>query len=98
MIILNIYVFTVLFALASFILMSIAITFYGKRHNLVSAVKRSFGERIFEWFKIILQCTIPLYNIFVSLCFLIMVFNENFLEETVHSCILKGTIKYKDEG
>ena len=64
MIILNIYVLTVLFALASLILMGIEITFYSKRHNLVSAVKRSFGETIFEWFKIILQCAMPLYNIF----------------------------------
>jgi hypothetical protein len=76
--------------------MSIEVAFYSKRHNLVSAINRSLGERIFEWFKIILQCIIPLYNIFVGLCFTVATFNQNFLEKTIHNCIFKGTIKYKD--
>jgi len=96
MIILNIYVCTVIFALVSLALMSIEVMFYSKAHNLVSTTNRSFAERVWEWFKILFQCAIPLFNIFVGLCFLVAAFNENFLERTIQTCIIKGTIKYKD--
>lgn len=96
MIILNIYVCTVIFALVSLALMGIEVMFYSKAHNLVSTTNRSFAEQMWEWFKILFQCAIPLFNIFVGLCFLVAAFNENFLERTIQTCINKGTIKYKD--
>ena len=96
MIILNIYVCTVIFALVSLAFMSIEVMFYAKAHNLVSTFNRSFVERVWEWFKLLFQCAIPLFNIFIGLCFLVGAFNENFLERTVQTCIDKGTIKYKD--
>lgn len=97
MIILNIYVCTILFALASLLLMTIEVRFYAKRHNLVSAIHRSFGEHLFQWFKLFLQCAIPLYNIFCGFVFMTGVFNENFLARNVQICIEKGEIKYKEE-
>lgn len=96
MIILNIYVCTVIFALVSLTLMSIEVMFYSKAHNLVSTTHRSFAEQMWQWFKILFQCAIPLFNIFVGLCFLAATFNENFLERTIQTSINEGTIKYKD--
>lgn len=96
MIILNIYVCTVIFALVSLAFMSIEVMFYSKAHNLVSTTNRSFARRMWEWFKILFQCAIPLFNIFVGLCFLVATFNEDFFERTIQTCIDKGTIKYKD--
>ena len=97
MIILNIYVCTILFALASLILMVIEVSFYAKRHNLVSTIHRSFGESLFQWFKLLLQCAIPLYNIFCGFVFMVATLNENFLAQAVQNAIEKGTIKYKEE-
>ena len=96
MIILNIYVCTVIFAIISFAFMSIEVKFYAKAHNLVSTANRSFAEQLWVWFKLLVRCAIPLFNIFVGLCFLTGAFNENFLERTTQACIDKGTIKYKD--
>lgn len=96
MIILNIYVCTVLFALFALALMSIEVYFYSKEHGLVSTRKRSFFHTVFEWFKILLMCAIPLFNLFIGLCFAVAVFNEEFLARAIQNCIDQGTIKYKE--
>lgn len=96
MIFLNIYVCTILFALFALMLMGIEIAFYAKEHNLISTRKKSVGRQLFDWFKLLLQCAIPLYNILCGFCFLAGAFSETFLENAVQRCIEEGKLKYKD--
>ena len=97
MILLNIYVATILFALFGLIMLSIETTLYAKEHNLVSTKNQTVGRRIFNVVKLIVQCCLPLWNIVVGVIFLCGVFSKNVLEMSVQKCLDEGTIEYKDE-
>ena len=93
MIILKIWLITILIAIASFILFSIDIEIYGKAKGYRSTRNLSFRERVWSIFKILLQCCIPLYNLFVTFAFLLAVFCEEFKRSTFEKAVLKGDIE-----
>lgn len=93
MIFLNIWFVTILIAVLSFILFSIDIEIYGKVKGYRSTRKKSFAEKIWNVFKILLQCCIPLYNLFVAFSFLLTLFCEEFKQSAFDKAIQKGDIK-----
>ena len=93
MIILKIWLVTILVAVLSFILFAIEIKIYSKAKGYRSARKMSFVERIWGYFKIFLQCCIPLYNLFVALSFVLCVFCEEFKQSAFNNAVQKGDIK-----
>ena len=93
MIFLNIWCVTILIAVLSFILFSIEIEIYSKAKGYRSARKKSFAEIIWNYFKIILQCCIPLYNLFVAFSFLLALFCEEVKQSAFDNAVQKGDIK-----
>lgn len=98
MILLNIYITTIIFAIVSLVLLSIETNLYCREHGIIVAVKHTLGRRIFDWVKIFIQCCIPLWNIWLGICYLVAVFSEKFMEQITKDNIVKGKLKYKDEG
>jgi hypothetical protein len=93
MIILKIWLITILVAIFSFILFSIEVVIYSKAKGYRSARKMSFVERIWSYFKIFLQCCIPLYNLLVAFTFLLCLFSEEVKQSAFDSSVQKGDIK-----
>jgi hypothetical protein len=93
MIILKIWLVTILIAVLSFILFSVEIVIYSKAKGYRSARKMSFVERMWGYFKILLQCCIPLYNLFVALSFFLCLFCEEFKQSAFDNAVQKGDIK-----
>lgn len=97
MIILNIYAITVIIAIITNLWMCFECNVYAKEHGIIGK-KQSLERRISNWIKIVVQCFIPLYNIFISIAFLVAIFNENVMQNAINNCIEQGKLKYKDEG
>jgi hypothetical protein len=93
MIFLNIWCVTILIAVLSFILFSIEIGIYSKAKGYRSVRKKSFVEIIWNYFKILLQCCIPLYNLFVTFAFLLALFCEEHKQSAFDNAVQKGEIK-----
>ena len=93
MIILKIWFVTILIALLSFILFAIDIGIYSKAKGYRSARKKSCAEIIWNYFKIFLQCCIPLYNLLVAFTFLLNLFCEELKQSAFDNAVRKGDIK-----
>ncbi len=93
MIILKIWFVTILIALISFILFSIEIRIYSKANGYHSTRNLRFVERVWNYFKILLQCCIPLYNLLVAFSFLLALFSEEAKKSAFDRAILKGDIE-----
>ena len=98
MIVLNIYVVTIIFAIVAMVLMFIESILYTREHGIVSAQQSSLARKTFDWLKMLITCCFPLWNIFVGCCWLAGVFNENVMEQAVSKSIEQGKLKYKEEG
>lgn len=97
MIILNIYIASIVFALFGMFLLYIQTILYAKRHKLTPTEKKTTGEKIFSNFKAFLSCCIPLYNIFWGIVCLIGTLNDKIFEAAVEKNIQDGTFKYKED-
>ena len=93
MIILKIWFVTILVAVLSFILFAIDVKIYSNAKGYRSARKKSFAEIIWNYFKIFLQCCIPLYNLFVAFTFLLCLFCEQMKQSTFDNAVQRGDIK-----
>lgn len=93
MIILKIWLITILTAVLSSILFSIEIMVYSKAKGYRSARKMGFAERVWGYFKILLQCCIPLYNLFVTLTLLLNLFCEEYKQLAFDEAVQNGDIK-----
>lgn len=93
MIILNIYVATILFALIAHFLLQCEVKIYCKEHDIHNARKMIFARRVMNDIKILLMCIIPLYNVFSGFCALYAVLSTPTLEKAVQYNIDNGTFK-----
>jgi hypothetical protein len=93
MIILKIWLVTILVAVLSFILFAIDVVIYSKAKGYRSARKKSFAEIIWNYFKIFLQCCIPLYNLLVAFTFLLNLFCEELKQSAFNNSVQNGDIK-----
>jgi hypothetical protein len=93
MIILNIYVATILFALIAHFLLQCEVKIYCKEHDIHNARKMIFARRVMNDIKILLMCIIPLYNVFSGFCALYAVLSTPTLEKAVQINIDNGTFK-----
>ena len=98
MILLNIYVATIIFAIVGSVLLSIEAALYAKENGIISAKQNSIGRKIFDWCKIVIQCAIPLYNLLVGFSAFIVALNSELTKKSFDNLLAKGELKYKEEG
>ena len=98
MILLNIYVATVIFAIIGSILVAIESNLYAKENGIVLATRKSVGRQVFDLCKIVIQCAIPLYNLLVGFSTFIVALNSELTKKTFDNLLAKGELKYREEG
>ena len=98
MILLNIYVATVIFAIIGSVLLVFETIVYCKEHGIVKPHKLSLSRRLMNEVKMLLMCIIPLYNIFVGVVAIVAVLSPNVFETAIQKNLDNGTLIKKNEG
>ena len=98
MILLNIYIATVIFAIIGTILLNFETKVYCKEHNIGRPHKLSLSRRLMNEVKTLLMCIIPLYNIFIGIVDIIAILSPSVFETAIQNNLDKGVFIKKSEG
>lgn len=96
MFVLNLWLITTLIAIVCIALAYIEFYFEIKTRKLKSTRKKSRGERIWGWVKMLISCCIPLYNIIVIFAMLMALFSQETKDKSIQSLIDKGELVIGD--
>lgn len=98
MVLLNIYIATVIFAIIASFLFSCETKVYCKEHNITIPRKLSLSRRLMNEVKILLTCVIPLYNVLIGICFIVALLSTSTFEAAIQKNLDNGTLIKREES
>ena len=98
MLLLNIYIATVIFAIVASVLLVCETAVYCKEHNITRPHKLSLSRRLMNEVKMLLMCIIPLYNVLVGVCGIVALLHTPMFERAIQSNLDNGTFIIREEN
>lgn len=97
MVLLNIYIATVIFAIIANFLLVCETKVYCKEHKITRPHKLSLSRRLMNEAKMLLMCIIPIYNVLIGICEIISLLSPSTFEAAIQKNLDNGTF-IKREG
>ena len=98
MVLLNIYIATVIFAIIANFLLVCEVKVYCKEHNIIRPHKLNLSRRLMNEVKLLIMCIIPLYNILVGITNIIAFLSNSIFETAMQNNLDNGTFIKREEG
>lgn len=98
MIILNIYIATIIFAIIGTTLLVFETKVYCKEYCIGRPHKLSLSRRLMNEVKMLLMCIIPLYNILLGISDIIAILSPSVFENAIQNNLDKGVLIKKGEN
>jgi hypothetical protein len=98
MVLLNIYIATVIFAIIASFLLVCETKVYCKEHNITRPHKLSLSRRLMNEVKMLLMCIIPLYNVLIGICDIIALLSNSTFEASMQRNLDNGTFIKREEN
>ena len=98
MVLLNIYVATVIFAIIASFLVVCETKVYCKEHNITRPHKLSLSRRLMNEVKMLLMCIIPLYNVLIGICDIVALLSKSTFERAIQNNLNDGTFIKREEN
>jgi hypothetical protein len=98
MVLLNIYIATVIFAIIASFLLVCETKVYCKEHNITRPHKLSLSRRLMNEVKMLLMCIVPLYNILVGIADIVALLSKSMFERAMQNNLDNGTFIKREEN
>ena len=98
MVLLNIYIATVIFAIVATFLLGCEVKVYCKEHNITRPRKLSLSRQLMNEVKSLLMCIIPLYNILVGIASIVALLSPSVFETAMQNNLDNGTFIKREEN
>jgi hypothetical protein len=98
MVLLNIYIATVIFAIVTSFLLVCETKVYCKEHKITRPHKLSLSRRLMNEVKMLLMCIIPLYNILVGIVDIVAILHNPTFEAAMQRNLDNGTFIKREEN
>jgi hypothetical protein len=98
MVLLNIYIATVIFAIIASFLLVCETKVYCEEHNITRPHKLSLSRRLMNEVKMLLMCIIPLYNVLIGICDIIALLHNPTFEAAIQRNLDEGTFIKREEN
>jgi hypothetical protein len=97
MVLLNIYIATIIFAIIATFLIVCEVKVYCKEHNVTRSHKSSLPRRLMNEAKLLLNCIIPLYNVLIGICDIMALLSPSLFKAAMQRNLDNGTFIKREE-